>query len=54
MIELESVFRSSKPVLGMLHVPALPGSPKNTLGLNEILDWVLSIRVERPLILSPS
>jgi membrane complex biogenesis BtpA family protein len=26
----------------MLHVPALPGSPKNTLGLNEILDWVLN------------
>ena len=25
----------------MLHVPALPGSPANVLGLNAIVDWVL-------------
>lgn len=30
-----------KPVIGMLHVPALPGSPRNTLGFDAIVDWVL-------------
>src|SRR5262249_35206274 len=28
-------------IIGMLHLPALPGSPRNTLSLHEILDWVL-------------
>ena len=26
----------------MLHVPALPGSPRNELSLNAIIDWVLT------------
>ena len=30
-----------KPIIGMLHVPALPGSPRNTLGFDGIVDWVL-------------
>ena len=29
------------PVIGMLHLPALPGSPRNTLGVNAIIEWVL-------------
>jgi len=30
-----------KPVIGMLHVPALPGSPNNTLSLDDIIQWVI-------------
>src|SRR5262245_35004850 len=29
------------PVIGMLHVPALPGSPRHTLPFTAIVDWVL-------------
>src|SRR5271157_5006872 len=29
-----------KPIIGVLHVPALPGTPCNSLNLNEIRDWV--------------
>src|SRR5262245_36159611 len=35
------LFGASKPVIAMLHVPALPGSPANTLEFDSILDWVL-------------
>ena len=31
-----------KPVIGMLHVPALPGSPNNTLSLKDIIQWVIT------------
>src|SRR2546426_3610979 len=41
-MELHSVFGTRKPVIGMLHVPALPGSPQNKLRLNAIIDWVLT------------
>src|SRR6266568_693761 len=41
-MELDSVFGTRKPVIGMLHVPALPGSPQNKLRLNAIIDWVLT------------
>jgi membrane complex biogenesis BtpA family protein len=34
--------RAIGPVIGMLHVPALPGSPNNELSLNDIIDWVLN------------
>jgi membrane complex biogenesis BtpA family protein len=40
-MELTDLFNAGKPVIGMLHVPALPGSPRNTLGFNAIIDWVL-------------
>jgi len=40
-MQLLELFKSVKPVIGMLHVPALPGSPRNTLSLNAIVDWVL-------------
>jgi membrane complex biogenesis BtpA family protein len=36
-----NLFRRSKPIIGMLHVPALPGSPLNTLGIEAIVKWVL-------------
>src|SRR2546430_16684886 len=35
------MFGVSKPVIGMLHVPALPGSPQNKLAFDAIVDWVL-------------
>jgi membrane complex biogenesis BtpA family protein len=35
------MFGSEKPVIGMLHVPPLPGSPQNKLDRDAILDWVL-------------
>jgi membrane complex biogenesis BtpA family protein len=28
-------------VIGVLHIPALPGAPRNQLALNAIVDWVL-------------
>jgi membrane complex biogenesis BtpA family protein len=34
-------FDSKKPVIGMLHLPALPGSPQSKLVRSDILDWVL-------------
>jgi len=40
-MQLVDLFKAIKPVIGMLHVPALPGSPRNTLALNAIVDWVL-------------
>jgi len=30
-----------KPVIGMIHLPPLPGSPASRLSLEEIRDWVL-------------
>jgi membrane complex biogenesis BtpA family protein len=39
---LHDLFRIRKPVLGMLHVPALPGSPLNTLPLDTIVQRVLA------------
>jgi membrane complex biogenesis protein, BtpA family len=37
-----TVFRVPKPIIGMLHVPALPGSPANSNGIREIRKWVLA------------
>jgi len=28
-------------IIGVLHAPALPGSPRNTLDFNGVMDWVL-------------
>jgi membrane complex biogenesis BtpA family protein len=35
------MFGVPKPVIGMLHAPAFPGSPRNTMDLHSIVDWVL-------------
>ena len=36
------MFSARKPVIGMLHVPALPGSPQNRLEFDAIIDWVMT------------
>jgi membrane complex biogenesis BtpA family protein len=36
------LFAVARPVIGMLHIPALPGSPQNKMDFDAILDWVLS------------
>jgi membrane complex biogenesis BtpA family protein len=38
---MSQIFENSKPVIGMLHLPALPGSPMNELSANAIRDHVL-------------
>lgn len=40
--KLTDLFPSPKPVIGMLHVPALPGSPRNGLTFAAILEHVLT------------
>src|SRR5579872_2148957 len=35
------MFKSAKPVIGMLHLPALPGSPTNRLSVEAIRDHLL-------------
>src|SRR5262245_52876600 len=40
-MQLSEMFGVAKTVIGMLHAPALPGSPRNTLSLEAIIDWVL-------------
>jgi uncharacterized protein len=37
-----NIFKTNKPVIGMLHVPALPGSPQNQLALHAIVDSILA------------
>jgi uncharacterized protein len=39
-MQLFDIFKATKPVIGMLHIPALPGSPQNKLSLDAIIDWV--------------
>jgi uncharacterized protein len=38
---LHTIFITPKPVIGMIHLPALPGSPDHTLTLSAIRDAVL-------------
>jgi uncharacterized protein len=38
---LLNLFANKKPVIGMLHLPPLPGAPQNKLGLDGILEWIL-------------
>lgn len=40
-LALETLFKRRKPLIGMLHVPALPGSPGCCMSLEEIEQWVL-------------
>jgi hypothetical protein len=40
-MQLLDVFKTAKPVIGMLHIPALPGSPQNKLALHAIVDSVI-------------
>jgi membrane complex biogenesis BtpA family protein len=41
-MDVIDLFGVAKPVIAMLHVPALPGSPQSALSFHEVLDWVLS------------
>jgi uncharacterized protein len=36
MMSLNSIFRRSKPVIAMIHVGALPGTPASAASLREI------------------
>lgn len=38
---LKDIFSIAKPIIGMLHLPPLLGSPAHSLSLSEIHDWVL-------------
>jgi|SRR5437867_3096581 len=40
-LQMDQIFRNRKPVIGMLHLPALPGSPINELSADAIRDHVL-------------
>jgi len=40
-MRLIDLFGVHKPVIGMLHSPALPGAPRNALAFDAIIDWVL-------------
>jgi membrane complex biogenesis BtpA family protein len=37
---LSEIFGKTKPVIGMLHLPALPGSPEHSLSPAKIREWV--------------
>jgi uncharacterized protein len=37
---MSQLFRRTKPIIGMLHVPPLPGSPAHSLTFSAIRDWV--------------
>jgi membrane complex biogenesis BtpA family protein len=36
------VFSQKKPVIGMLHVPPLPGSPQSKFQFDAIIDWIMT------------
>ncbi len=38
MQKFKSIFKKKKPVIGVIHVKALPGTPKNTLSSSQIID----------------
>ena len=40
-MEFKELF-PRKPVLGMIHMPALPGAPRNKLSMNELIEFALS------------
>ncbi|MHB1156661.1 MAG: BtpA/SgcQ family protein [Phycisphaerales bacterium] len=37
-----SLFAAAQPVIGMLHCPPLPGAPRNTQSLSDIIGFVLN------------
>ncbi len=42
LIEFEQLFHITKPIIGMIHLPALPGSPNHSLSLDDILSYALA------------
>lgn len=41
MQKFQSIFKKQKPIIGMVHVQALPGTPRNELNNSKILDEAL-------------
>ncbi len=41
MEKFKSIFKTAKPVIGMVHIAALPGTPKYAGGTNRIIDSAL-------------
>jgi membrane complex biogenesis BtpA family protein len=41
MDKFHSIFKKSKPIIGMIHVQALPGTPNHSLKIQEIIDLAL-------------
>lgn len=39
-MDFKDVFKG-KPLIGMIHLPALPGSPRSELGVEELVDYAL-------------
>jgi len=39
--QLENLFGVKKPIIGMIHLKALPGAPKNSLSVPEILTYAV-------------
>ena len=36
--QIEKIFEVDKPIIGMIHVKALPGTPNNRLNISKIID----------------
>lgn len=34
--------KPGKPIVGMIHLPALPGAPRSELGMDALVDWALA------------
>ena len=41
MKKFQSIFKKEKPIIGMVHVQALPGTPKNKFDASKIIDEAL-------------
>ena len=42
MQKFNSIFKVDNPIIGMIHLKALPGTPKFNNNINEIIDSALS------------
>lgn len=40
VMKLDQLFNVNQPVIGVLHLPALPGSPENQCDLSSIREWL--------------
>ncbi|MEB8329059.1 BtpA/SgcQ family protein [Flavobacteriaceae bacterium KMM 6897] len=41
MKKFKSIYKDTKPIIGMIHLKALPGTPKNTLNTSDIINAAL-------------
>ncbi len=42
MQKFKSIFKTKKPIIGMVHVNALPGTPKHHMSVNQIIDHAVN------------